>query len=1052
MKKLIASFIKYPITTNVLMVMIILFGTISYFNLTSSFFPLIPSRIITVQLIYPGSSPQEIEEGVVVKIEEQLKGVTGVERVTSISQENSATITVEVEKGYKTTTALEDVKNAVNGINSFPDGLEKPIVLLRENVNQTVNFALTGKDVDLKTLKSFARQVETDLLNHEGISKVELSGFPDEEIEVAFSEDALRAFNITFEQASNAIRLSNIDITGGTIKTPSEELLIRGRNKGYYAEELENIVVKATPDGKVVRLKDVATIRDKWADNPNKNVVNHELGVEIQVNSTDNQNLMANADYVRRYIEEFNANNSRIKAVMISDRSVVLTERRDLLVKNGGQGMILVLLLLALFLNVRVAFWVALGIPISFFGMIILASYYGVTINVISLFGMIIVLGILVDDAIVISENIYHHYEKGKTAIRAAIDGTMEVMTAVLSAVFTTIIAFSFFFMVDGRAGEFFSELSFVVIATLLVSLIEALIILPSHMAHSKALKGGIKEKNGMERFTDKMMYVLRDKLYAPVLRYCINNKFLTLITLLGLFVITVGAFQGGIIKATFFPFIERDDISISLSMPSGTREGVTEEKLVLIEEAIDRVNQEYSTKREDGLSVIQNVVRKVGPGTHTGTIAVNLLKGEIRDIPSFEIQNAIRRETGTIAGVEKVTFGTANPFGKPVSVTLLSTDYDQLNLAKADVKLAMQGISDLRDVAENIQPGPQEIRLKLKDKAYLLGLNETAILQQIRQGFFGFEVQRLQRGVDEVKVWVRYDQQDRSSVKNLEDMRIRTAQGQEFPLKELATYTKERGVININHLDAKREITVEADVSNPSISAPDVLSRIKEEVMPDIMAKYPSVSALYEGQNREAAKTAESSQKALPVVLLLILALIIFAFRSVGQTLAIFLLIPFSLIGVAWGHYIHGSPLSIFSYLGIIALIGIIVNDSLVLVTKLNSFLKEGMLFKEAVFQAGYMRFRAIFLTSATTIAGLTPLLFEKSFQAQFLKPMALAVAYGIGIATILTLIILPVALMTLNTVRLYAFRVWNEHWPSREQVEPAIKELGADNEDYES
>lgn len=1026
----------------------IIFGFVSYFKLNASFFPIIPNRIVSIQLVYPGSSPEEIEEGVVVKIEEKLKGVSGVERITSKSQENAASITVEIEKGYKSNVALEDVKNAVNAINSFPDGLEKPIVVLNENVNATATFAITGKDVDLRTLKEFARQVETDLLSHEGISKVELSGFPEEEIEVALSEQAMQAYNVSFNQISSAISASNVDITGGTIKAPEEELLIRGRNKGYYAREFEKIVVKATDDGKIVRLGDVALVQDRWADDPNKSVVNKELGVEINVSSTDEQNLMQNAAYVRSYIEDFNKQNTKVKATLISDRSVTLNERRDLLVKNGGTGMILVLILLALFLNIRIAFWVAVGIPISFFGMIVLAAYVGVTINVISLFGMIIVLGILVDDAIVIAENIYHHYEKGKTPLRAAIDGTMEVITAVLSAVFTTIIAFSFFFMVDGRAGDFFSELAFVVIATLLVSMIEALIILPSHMAHSKALKTGVKNKTKLEKLTDKLMYYLRDKIYSPVLRYCLNNRFLTMVVVFCALLLTVGAFMGGTIKATFFPFIERDNIDISLTMPAGTRAEMTEEKLVIIEEAVELVNQEYKESREDQLDVIENVVRKVGPGTNVGAINISLLKGETRNIPSFKIENEIRKKVGVIAGAEKLTFGVANPFGKPVSVTLLSRDYDQLRAAIAEVKEAMNKFTELKDVVENEQPGPQEIRLELKEKAYLLGLTEAAILGQIRQGFFGQEVQRLQRGIDEVKVWVRYDEANRSSIKNLEDMRIRTQSGQEFPLKELATYTKQRGVVNISHIDAQREITVEADVIGPQISAPDVIADLRTNYVTKILEKYPNVTPLYEGQNREAAKTQKSAKTALPVVIILIISLIIFTFRSVGQTLAIFALIPFSLVGVAWGHWLHGNQLSILSFLGIVALIGIIVNDSLVLVTKLNSFLKEGMTFKEAVFQAGYTRFRAIFLTSATTIAGLAPLLFEKSFQAQFLKPMAIAVAYGIGMATVLTLIVLPVILLVLNHIRVWWRYVWYGERASHESIEPAIRELKVDNE----
>jgi len=553
------------------MIVIIVFGLFSYFKLKSSFFPVIPPRNINVQLVYPGSSPEEIEEGVVVKIEEKLKGVSGVERITSSSQENTATINVEVERGYKTSVALEDVKNAVNAINSFPDGLETPIVILRENINETVSFSLNGSGVDRQTLKVEARKVEKELLRFDGISKVDLSGFPDEEIEIALNEEAMRAFELSFDMVSAAVRSANIDVTGGTIKTEDEEVLIRVRNKGYYATELEQIAIKSGSGGQIIRLKDIAKITDKWADNPNKTVINKELGVEVKVSSTDDQNLMDNAAIVRQYIKDYNEKSQHIKATLISDRSVNLNERRDLLVKNGGMGMILVLILLALFLNIRIAFWVAVGIPISFFGMIILAMYYGVTINVISLFGMIIVLGILVDDAIVIAENIYHHYEMGKSAIRAAIDGTLEVITAVLSAVFTTMIAFSFFFMVDGRPGDFFSELSFVVIATLAISLIEALIILPAHVAHSKALHTKAKDKSKLEKATDKIMYFMRDKLYAPVLRAALKYKLVVVVSAIMLLGITGAAFKGGKIRATFFPFIERDNIAIALSMPSGT-------------------------------------------------------------------------------------------------------------------------------------------------------------------------------------------------------------------------------------------------------------------------------------------------------------------------------------------------------------------------------------------------------------------------------------------------------------------------------------------------
>lgn len=1050
MKKLIAYFIKYPVSVNTLLAIIAIFGAIAYSNLTASFFPLVESRIITVQLVYPGASPEEMEEGVVSIIEEKLEGISGIERVTSSSNENAAVVTVEVEKGYDTDNALEDVKNGVNAINNFPGGLEKPIISLRENINFTINYAITGENISLRSLKQYARQIEKDLLSYEGISKVDLAGFPDEEIVILFDDDKLREYNLSLEQAALLVRAANIDITGGSIKTSDEELLIRSRNKGYYARELEDLVIRSTTDGTVVRIKDIAEVKDQWADDPSRIYVNGNPGVEVLVSSTDREDLLENAAYVREYFRSFQELNPQLQTNLIKDMSETLEERKDLLMENGMIGMFLVLLLLSLFLNIRIAFWVAVGLPVSFLGMFVLALYFGVTINVISLFGMIVVIGILVDDGIVISENIFHHYEQGKSAIKAAVDGTMEVLPAVFSAVITTMAAFSFFFMVDGRAGDFFSELAFVVIATLFVSLIEALIILPAHLAHSKALKEG-KKKNRLEKFTDKIMHFLRDRTYAPILKFALKHKFFTFMAAVALMVITVGAIKGGHIKFTFFPVIERNEVPVMLSMPAGTREHITNERLEKIESAIWQVNEEYKKNDPEGRDVVLTVERKIGPGTNEGEIKAILSGSEIRTKSSMELASLFRQEVGVMPDADKLTYGSASAFGKPVSVTLLGENQSELDRAKDELKEAMQAIPELKDVVESVQEGRREIKLDLKEKAYILGLNEAQIMNQIRQGYFGYEAQRLQRGNDEVKVWVRFDDEQRSSIYKLEDTRIRTADGMEIPLRELADYSIERGVVAINHLDNQKQVTVEAEVSSTDVSAPEVIEQIKTEIIPAILAKHHGISPLFEGQNREAAKTQASSKFALPFVLIMILSIITFTFRSFGQSFIIlFLLVPFSFIGVAWGHFIHGQQLSILSFLGVVALIGIIVNDSLVLVGKLNSFLKEGMSFKDAVFKAGYVRFRAIFLTSLTTIAGLAPLILEKSFQAQFLIPMAIAVAYGIGIATVLTLILLPVFLYAWNDMRRGALFLWNAgEMPTAEEIEPAIKEMESEKYD---
>ena len=1051
MKKIIAYFIKYPVSANVFIVAFALFGTIALFNLRSSFFPLAESKIINIQVVYPGASPQEVEEGIVLKIEDNLRGITGVERFTSVSSENSAIITVEVEKDYRTETALEDVKNAVNRINSFPIDMEPPVIFKNENLNPTVTFAISGKNMSLRSLKETARKIEDDLRSIDGISKVDLSGFPDEEIEVAVNELALRTYQLTFDQVANAIKKANIDITGGKIKTDTEEYLIRGRFKEYFGQGLENIIVKSDVDGKTIRLADVAVISDRWSENPNRIELDNEPTIEVNVQTTNSEDFLEAAEKVNKYIASYNSKNDGVKLTIVNDRSINLLERRDLLLRNGAFGMVLVLLLLSLFLNPRMAFWVATGIPISFLGMFVLAQIFGVTINVISLFGMIVVIGILVDDGIVIAENIYYQYEKGKNPIRAAIDGTMEVLPAIFSAVLTTILAFAIFYFLDGRVGDFFTELAFVVIATLGISLVEAVIILPAHLAHSRALRGK-KASNWVSGFMDKIMIWMRDTTYAPTLRFVIKNKVLTFAIALVFLALTIAAFKGGIIKGTFFPFIERDNIAITLKMPQGTNESISNAWIDKIEEAAWRVNEQYKGNRADGLDIINHISKKIGPSTSDASLNIILLKGEVRNVVSYEIANAIAKETGPVIGAESLSYGGGGSFGKPISVAFLGNNLEELELAKDELKAELTKLAALKDVNDNDLLGIKEINVQLKPKAYMLGLSLQDMLGQVRSGFFGKEVQRLQRGRDEVKIWVRYNEKDRSSINNMSEMFITTPTGEKVPFNELATYTIKRGVVSINHLDGKRQINVEADMMNETSSVTEILGYVKDEIIPQILPKYPSVSVLYEGQNREAEKTQKSAAKALPVILFLIIAMITFTFRSFGQTMLLFVLIPFSLIGVAWGHYFHGHAISMLSMMGVVALIGIIVNDGLVLVTKLNTNLKEGMTFNEAVVSAGVSRFRAIFLTTVTTVAGLAPLILEKSFQAQFLVPMAISIAYGISAATILTLVLLPVLLVTLNNFRRLLIYAWEGTKPSPEEVEPAVKELKSENDEYEN
>ncbi|MER3375342.1 MAG: efflux RND transporter permease subunit [Allomuricauda sp.] len=1059
MRNVISYFIKYHVAVNVIVVAFLVFGVVGALTLKSSFFPLSESRNIMINITYPGASPQEIEEGITLKIEDNLKGLQGVERVTSTSRENSGSINVEIEKGRNIDFMLLEVKNAVDRVPTFPTGMEPLIVSKQEPVRPTISFAINGEGVPLGTLKQIGRQIENDLRAIDGISQIQPSGYPDEEIEIAVDENSLLAYNLSFTEVAQAVANANILVTGGNIKTVTEEYLIRAKNRSYYGDELSNIVVRADASGRTVRLKDVATIRDRFSETPNASYFNENLAVNITVTSTNTEDLIGSAEKIKEYMKDFNEKNANVQLEIIDDRSKILTQRTQLLTENAIVGMILVLIFLSLFLNTRLAFWVAFGLPIAFLGMFVFAPLFNVTINVLSLFGMIIVIGILVDDGIVIAENIYQHYEKGKTPVRAAIDGTMEVIPPIISAIITTVLAFSVILFLDGRIGEFFGEVSVIVILTLVVSLIEALIILPAHLAHSKALhpqkegpKTGIAKVFAklrvINRMGDKFMAWMRDKWYSPTLKFALDYKFLTFAIFFMALVLTLGSIGGGVIRTSFFPRIASDQISIELRMPNGTNEKVTDSIISLIQEKAHIVNQELTDKylQETDKDLFENMIKNVGPGSSAATLEINLLPGEERpdEIRADMVTTRLRELVGPVIGVESLIYGSGGNFGgSPVSVSLLGNNITELKAAKEELKSAMLNNGNLKDVTDNDPAGIKEIRLQLKENAYLLGLDLRSVMNQVRAGFFGAQAQRFQRGQDEIRVWVRYDRENRSSITDLDEMRILTPTGERIPLKEIASYSIERGDVAINHLDGQREIQVSADLTDPeTTSGTDAMGWIRSEVMPGILSKYPTITPSYEGQNREANKFINSLRFVGLTVLFLIFITIAFTFRSFSQPLLLLLLVPFSLTAVAWGHWFHGFPINILSMLGIIALIGIMVNDGLVLIGKFNINLRNGLKFDEALYEAGKSRFRAIFLTSITTIAGLAPLLLEKSRQAQFLKPMAISIAYGIGFATVLTLLMLPLFLSFGNNVKVWAKTLWTGEKVSHEEVERAIRE----------
>ena len=826
MRNIIAYFVKYPKAVNILVMFFIVFGVSGVLALKSSFFPLIDSKFISINATFPGASPQEVEEGVIYKIEENLKGVSGIVRVTSTSRENSGTILVETDEDFELDAILFEVKNAVDKVPSFPVDLEPIVITKVEEQQPTVIFSLTGKNIDLKSLKNVSKNIEKDIRNIEGISQVSVSGFPDEEIEISVTEEDLLKYNLSFDEVLNSVSRTNILVTGGNIKTNKEEFLIRASNKNYYANELQNIIVRSSPDGKKIRLSDIAKIRDQFSETPVSSAVNNETAIILSVTSTNNEDMMDSANKINQYIDEFNNINSNLKLTPLKDYSIALRQRTNLLLENGGLGILLVLIFLSLFLNIRLAFWVAFGLPISFLGMLIFAGEFDITINLMSLFGMIVVIGILVDDGIVIAENIFRHYEEGKTPEQAAVDGTMEVLPAIVSAIITTLIAFSTLLLLAGDVGNFFGEVAMIVILTLIVSLVEALIILPSHLAHSKALHNKDKIKNnfvfrffkymrGVNNKGFQLMRWLRDKVYSPTLKFALKNRFLSFSGFIAALYLTISSVFGGVIGVTFFPMIDSDAVTVDLKMPMGTNVKVTDSIISVIENHAIEIGKEFEEKymQNDNRDLIEHIQKNIGSsadnmsmvkgfgdigGSSTASLEIFLLDSENRpqEIRAPEMANLIRERTGEIIGVEKfVVDGGANFGGSPVAISLLSDNISELKNAKLELIQKLSLNPKLTDITSNDPEGIKEIDIKLNDNAYMLGLSYASVMKQVRAAFFGIEAQRFQRGEDEIRVWVRYNKKSRSLIKKLEEYGI----GRPSTYANIMKKNQLRGYVSLN-------------------------------------------------------------------------------------------------------------------------------------------------------------------------------------------------------------------------------------------------------------
>ncbi|BDD04149.1 efflux RND transporter permease subunit [Aureibacter tunicatorum] len=1044
MKKFVGYFIKYPIVSNLLIVSILVFGFLSMRMVRSTLIPRIDSNVILISINYPGASPEEVENGVVMKIENQIQGLSGIDKYTSISSENTASITIETKMEANIDVVLQEVKNAVDGVSSFPTGMEPPVVEKKLYAQKAINYAISG-DVSLVELKKHAQRIEDGLRREANVTEIEIRGYPEEEIQVSLNEEAMRRYQFTFDEIAKAIEDNNLDLTGGTLKGADEELMIRTRQKGYYAEDLRNIVLRSNNEGAVVRLQDVANVTDRWEEDPDRFYVNGEPAIEIQVNFSEIEDIIVVADDTKAFFERFNDKDYPAKATELRDRSRDIVIMKRVLVESGIVGIILVLVILSLFLNPRLSFWVAFAIPICFMGMFIVAAMADITMNKMSLFGLIIVIGILVDDGVVICEAIYQEYEKGKSRFEATVDGVRKVFPSVFSGVLTTIVAFSTFFFLKGKFGEMFFELGIVVVATLAFSLLEGVTTLPAHVANSKALK--VKREEKKVSIGERFLLKIRDRYFMPVLSKSLRYGWLTLIIPIAIVIITKGAVDGNIIKIGDASVEDYSEVVVELKMPSGTPESTTVDVLNYIEDMALKTVSQFDEDYQASESYMTFITQSISAADE-GQVVVNLVSTDQREFSSEDFANIMMQHVGPLPEAERLEFVQESNFGKPISMYLVGQELVELKQAKDWLKSELLKLKGLKNVQDDDVTGMREVEITLKDQAHLMGLNLNDVVRQVRQGYFGEEAQKLTRGKDEVKIYVRYESAERRNVGQLENMMIRLDDGREIPLKEVANLGYTRSVISINHLNGNRQITLEADLANSEVSLAEVRAEIDNVILKEFGSRYPDISIEYGGRNEKMKDTYASMGDVVPIITFIILAIIIFTFRSLSQTFLIFVLIPLSMVGALWGHWVHDYGVDLPSMLGMVALIGVLINDSIVLIEAYNQNLRERAGMMMALMRAIKSRFRPIMLTTLTTCAGLLPMILSNDPDTQFVVPMGISLFYGLLTATVLTLLILPSMIVAVNSFKRFLKWAWEGKMVSKESVEHACKEAQVDLE----
>ncbi len=1046
MKAIIDWFVRNGVAANLLVIFILMAGLMAVGSIKREVFPEIESGLVSIDVNYLGAAPEEVEEGICIRVEEAIQGLEGIKEVISTAREGMGSTLAELLPNADSSKVLDDIKARVDAIDTFPEEAEKPVIQEIMMRKQVINIAIAGP-VDEASLKRFGEQVRDELVSLPTITQVELGNVRPYEISIEVSEQALREYGLSFDEVARVVRRSSLDLPGGMVKTEGGEILLRTKGQAYRGEEFEEILIRTRQDGTQLFLRDVARVIDGFADTDKEGSFDGMRSVLIQVFRVGDQNALDVSRTVYEFVDQFK---TRLPEGMLmtiwQDDSTYLKSRQQLLAKNGFYGLVLVFLTLALFLRLNLALWVSFGLAVSFMGTLWVMPWLDVSINMLSLFAFILVLGIVVDDAIIVSENIHAHQERESDKQGAAIRGAQEVSKPVIFAVLTTVAAFLPLLTVPGSTGKIMRVIPMVVIPTLLFSLVESLFVLPNHLSHWKersvepAWSVGAGWARIQSAFSERLTRFIQG-VYRPSLEYALRFRYLTISVAIGGMLITLGLVAGGWIRFQFFPPVEGDNMAAILTMPLGTPARVTREAVHQIEAKALALRDEIDGQRGEGeKSVFRHILASVGQqpfnkmqqegagnfvadfsSAHLGEVHIELEASESRGgSSSIELANRWREMTGDIPGATGLLF-TSSIFssGEAINIQLVGSNFERLREAADDLKEHLRSYDGVIDITDSFRQGKREVKLGIKPAAETLGLSQMDLGRQVRQAFYGEEVQRIQRGRDELRVMVRYPEEERRSLGDLEGMRIRTPTGGEVPFYEVADVQVGRGFSSIKRVDRQRAINVTADVDVSRANANRVIASLERGFLSTLSERHPGVFYSWQGEQREQRETMMGMASGYPLALLIIYALLAIPFRSYLQPFIVMSAIPFGLVGAVWGHVIMMMDLTILSMFGIVALSGVVVNDNLVMVVYINRFRARGGRLVEAVREAGVARFRPILLTSLTTFVGLIPLILEKSVQAKFLIPMATSLAFGVLFATTISLLLVPAGYLVLEDVK---------------------------------